>query len=45
MPIETAGTDYAVSLVLSFAGAAEIVGPPEARAALRSEAERALARY
>src|SRR5207244_5600681 len=45
VPIETAGTDYAVSLVLSFAGAAEIVGAPEARAALRSEAERALAGY
>src|SRR5207302_1772569 len=37
VPIETAGTRYAVSLVLSFAGAAEIVDPPEARAALRAE--------
>jgi len=45
VPIETAGTRYAVSLVLSFAGAAEIVDPPEARAALRAEVERALSRY
>jgi proteasome accessory factor C len=45
VPIETAGTQYAVSLVLSFAGAAEIVDPPEARDALRKEAERALERY
>ncbi len=43
--IDTAGTQYAVSLVLSFAGAAEIVDPPEARDALRVEAERALERY
>jgi len=43
--IETAGMGYAVSLALSFAGAAEIVDPPEARAALRAEVERALARY
>jgi predicted DNA-binding transcriptional regulator YafY len=45
VPIETAGTRYAVSLVLSFAGAAEIIDPPEARAALRAEVERALSRY
>jgi proteasome accessory factor B len=45
VPIETAGTGYAVSLVLSFAGAAEIVDPPDARAALRTEVERALSRY
>jgi predicted DNA-binding transcriptional regulator YafY len=45
VPIETAGTGYAVSLVLSFAGAAEIVDPPEARDAVRIEAERALERY
>jgi proteasome accessory factor C len=45
VPIETAGTSYAVSLVLSFAGAAEIVDPPEVRAALRNEVERALSRY
>src|SRR5438477_12386 len=43
--IETAGTQYAVSLVLSFAGAAEIVEPPEARDAVRVEAERALEHY
>jgi proteasome accessory factor C len=43
--IDTAGTQYAVSLVLSFAGAAEIVDPPEARNAVRIEAERALSRY
>jgi predicted DNA-binding transcriptional regulator YafY len=43
--IDTAGTQYAVSLVLSFAGAAEIVDPPEARSAVRAEAERALSRY
>ncbi len=43
--IETAGTQYAVSLVLSFAGAAEIVDPPGARDALRVEAERALEHY
>jgi predicted DNA-binding transcriptional regulator YafY len=45
VPIETAGTGYAVSLVLSFAGAAEIVDPPDARSALRTEVERALSRY
>ena len=45
VPIETAGTGYAVSLVLSFAGAAEIVDPPEARDAVRVEAEHALERY
>jgi len=45
VPIDTAGTQYAVSLVLSFAGAAEIVDPPEARSAVRVEAERALSRY
>jgi predicted DNA-binding transcriptional regulator YafY len=45
VPIETAGTGYAVSLVLSFAGAAEIIDPPEARDAVRIEAERALERY
>jgi proteasome accessory factor C len=43
--IETAGTQYAVSLVLSFAGAAEMVDPPEARDAVRAEAERALEHY
>lgn len=43
--IDTAGTAYAVSLALSFAGEAEIVSPPDAREALRSEVERTLQRY
>ncbi len=43
--IETSGTQYAVSLVLSFAGAAEMVDPPEAREAVRAEAEHALEHY
>ncbi len=43
--IESAGTAYAVSLALSFAGEAEIVSPPEAREALRGEVERTLHRY
>ena len=43
--IHSAGTQWAVSLALSFAGEAEILAPAEARAALREEAARALARY
>ena len=43
--IESAGTAYAVSLALSFAGEAEIVSPPEAREALRAEVQRTLGRY
>ena len=43
--IESAGSEYAVSLALSLAGEAEIVGPPEAREALRDEVARTLARY
>ena len=43
--IESAGTAYAVSLVLSFAGEAEIVSPADAREALRGEVERTLQRY
>ena len=43
--IESAGSQYAVSQALSLAGEAEIVGPPEARAALRDEVARTLARY
>ena len=43
--IESAGTAYAVSLALSLAGEAEIVGPQEARDALRAEVERTLQRY
>jgi predicted DNA-binding transcriptional regulator YafY len=43
--IESAGTAYAVSLALSLAGEAEIVGPKEARDALRAEVERTLQRY
>jgi predicted DNA-binding transcriptional regulator YafY len=43
--IESASSAYAVQLVLSFAGEAEIVAPPPARAALREAVERALARY
>ncbi len=43
--IESAGSAYAVSLALSFAGEAEIIAPPEARDALRAEVERALRRY
>lgn len=43
--IESAGSAYAVSLALSYAGEAEIVAPQEARDALRAEVERALLRY
>jgi predicted DNA-binding transcriptional regulator YafY len=43
--IDSAGEAYAVSLVLSFAGEAEAVAPPDLRAAVRDAAERALARY
>ena len=43
--IDSAGTAYAVSLALSFAGEAEIISPPDAREALRSEVERTLQRY
>ena len=43
--IESAGSQYAVSLALSLAGEAEIVGPPEAREALRDEVARMLSRY
>jgi proteasome accessory factor B len=43
--IESAGSQYAVSLALSLAGEAEIVGPAEAREALRDEVARTLQRY
>ncbi|HET7789051.1 MAG TPA: WYL domain-containing protein [Myxococcales bacterium] len=43
--IESEGPAYAVGLALSFAGEAEIAAPPQARDALRDEAERALRRY
>jgi len=43
--IESASNAYAIQLALSFAGEAEIVAPPSARAALRDEVARALARY
>jgi proteasome accessory factor B len=43
--IESAGPQYAVSLALGFAGEAEIVEPPAARAAMREEVERTLRRY
>ena len=45
MIIESAGSQYAVSLALSLAGEAEIVDPPEAREALRDEVARTLQRY
>jgi proteasome accessory factor C len=43
--IESASSAYAVQLVLSFAGEAEIVAPATARTALREAVSRALARY
>jgi predicted DNA-binding transcriptional regulator YafY len=43
--IESAGESYIVSLVLSFAGEAEAVSPPDVRAAVRDAAERALRHY
>lgn len=43
--IESAGTQYAVTQALSLAGEAEIVGPPEARQALRDAVQSALKRY
>jgi proteasome accessory factor B len=43
--IDSAGNAYAVSLALSLAGEAEVTSPPEARAALRDEVRRTLARY
>ncbi len=43
--IESASNAYAVQLTLSFAGEAEIIAPPAARAALRDEVARALSRY
>jgi predicted DNA-binding transcriptional regulator YafY len=43
--IESAGSQYAVSLALSLAGEAEIAGPREAREALRDEVARTLSRY
>jgi proteasome accessory factor B len=43
--IESAGSQYAVSLALSLAGEAEIVEPREAREALRDEVARTLSRY
>ncbi|HXN84248.1 MAG TPA: WYL domain-containing protein [Myxococcales bacterium] len=43
--IDSAGTAYAVSLALSLAGEAEVIDPPEARAALRDAVARALSRY
>jgi proteasome accessory factor B len=43
--VDSAGTAYAVSLALSLAGEAEVIDPPEARAALRDEVARALSRY
>ncbi|MFL5291891.1 MAG: helix-turn-helix transcriptional regulator [Myxococcales bacterium] len=43
--IESAGVSYVVALVLSFAGEAEVVAPPDVRAAVRDAAGRALTRY
>ena len=43
--IESAGESYVVGLVLSFAGEAEAVAPPDIRAAVRDAAERALRQY
>jgi proteasome accessory factor C len=43
--IESAGESYVVALVLSFAGEAEAVAPPDVRAAVRDAAGRALTRY
>jgi proteasome accessory factor C len=43
--IESAGSQYAVSLALSLAGEAEIVSPPEAREALREAVALTLQRY
>ena len=43
--IDAAGSAWAVSLALSFAGEVEIAAPAEARAALREEVTRARARY
>lgn len=43
--LDNAGTRWAVSFALSFAGEAEVVSPPAAREALRAEVQRALARY
>jgi proteasome accessory factor C len=43
--IESAGESYIVGLVLSFAGEAEAIAPPDVRAAVRDAAERALRRY
>jgi len=43
--IESAGSQYAVSLALSLAGEAEIVWPDDAREALRDEVTRTLQRY
>ena len=43
--IESAGSAYAVSLALGFAGEAEVTQPPAARAAMRDEVARTLARY
>ena len=43
--IESAGPAYAVSLALGFAGEAEVIDPPSARAAMRDEVARTLARY
>jgi len=43
--IESAGESYVVALVLSFAGEAEVVAPPDVRAAVRDAAGRALTRY
>jgi predicted DNA-binding transcriptional regulator YafY len=43
--LESSSTRWAVALVLSFVGEAELVAPLEARTALREEVARALARY
>ncbi len=43
--IDSAGTSWAVSLALSFAGEAEITSPPEARTALRDAVAKARVRY
>ena len=43
--IDAAGSAWAVSLALSFAGEVEIAAPAEVRAALREEVARARARY
>jgi proteasome accessory factor B len=43
--VDSAGSAWATSLALSFAGGIEVVGPAPARAATRDEIEKARARY